>query len=64
VQHDAALAESYPRIAESPTIPPCSRSRSSIATYATLSVRPIASAADIPLSPLGDVNAMLVADQL
>jgi hypothetical protein len=31
---------------------------------ATLSTRTIASAADIPLSPLADVNAMLVADKV
>jgi hypothetical protein len=66
VQEDAALAASYPRIAEltdDPGVLALALEYRNIAN-ATLSARPITSAADIALSPLGDVNDMLVADKL
>ena len=66
VQTDADLAASFARLGE------LSDDLHVIALVleyrhianATLSTRAIASAADIPLSPLADVNAMLVADKV
>jgi len=66
VQTDADLAASFARLGE------LSDNLQVIALVleyrhvanATLSTRAIASAADIPLSPLAEVNAMLVADKV
>jgi hypothetical protein len=66
VQADADLAANYPRLAE---LTDDLRVVALVIEYrhianATLSTRAIGSAADIPLSPLGEVNAMLVADKV
>ena len=66
VQEDAALAASYSRLHEltdDAAVLALALEYRHIAN-ATLSTRPIASARDIPLSPLADVNEMLVADKL
>jgi hypothetical protein len=66
VQEDAALAATFPRIAEltdDPAVLALALEYRNIAN-ATLSTREIAGAADIPLSPLAEVNEMLVADKL
>jgi hypothetical protein len=66
VQQDSALAAAYPRIAsltDDPAVLTLALEYRNVAN-ATLSTRAIASAADIPLSPLAEVNAMLVADKL
>ena len=66
VQSDADLAASFARIGEltdDPRVLVVAMEYRNIAN-ATLSTRAIAGADDIPLSPLADVNAMLVADKL
>jgi hypothetical protein len=66
VQADADLAATYPRISEltaDPQVLTLALEYRNIAN-ATLSHRPISGAADIPLSPLGEVNQMLVADKI
>jgi hypothetical protein len=66
VQSDTDLAASYPRIGElsdDPMVIVLALEYRNIAN-ATLSTRPIGSAADIPLSPLPEVNQMLVADKV
>jgi hypothetical protein len=66
VQADADLAASFPRLDElsdDHAIIALALEYRNIAN-ATLSVRAIASATEIPLSPLVDVNAMLVADKV
>ena len=66
VQDDASLANAYPRIAEltdDPSVLALALEYRNIAN-ATLSHRPIDGASDIPLSPLAEVNEMLVADKL
>lgn len=66
VQADADLAASFARIGEltdDPRVLVLVMEYRNIAN-ATLSTRPIASAAEIPLSPLADVNVMLVADKV
>jgi hypothetical protein len=66
VQDDATLAASFPHIAEltdDPAVLALALEYRNIAN-AALSTRALASAADIALSPLGDVNDMLVADKL
>lgn len=66
VQADADLAASFPRLAELTDdlqVLALALEYRHIAN-ATLSTRAIANAADIPLSPLADVNAMLVADKV
>jgi hypothetical protein len=66
VQEDAELAASWSRIAEltdEPRVLVLVMEYRNIAN-ATLSTREIASAAEIVLSPLADVNAMLVADKI
>ena len=66
VQEDAALAAAYPRLAEltdAPQVLALALEYRNIANT-TLSTRAITSAADIPLSPLPEVNEMLVADKL
>ncbi len=66
LQEDATLAAAYPRLAElsdDPAVLALALEYRHIAN-ATLSTRPIDNAADIPLSPLAEVNEMLVADKL
>lgn len=66
VQRDDDLAASFPRLAELTDdlqVLALALEYRHIAN-ATLSTRPIASSADIPLSPLPEVNAMLVADKV
>lgn len=66
VQADDELAASYPRITElssDPQVIVLALEYRHIAN-ATLSTRQIASAEDIPLSPLAEVNQMLVADKV
>jgi hypothetical protein len=65
VQQDAALAAAYPSldVTDDPAVLALALEYRNIAN-ATLSMRPIASAGDIPLSPLVEVNEMLVADKL
>ncbi len=64
VQNDADLAASYLRdLSPDPWVLALALEYRHIAN-ATLSHRPIATAADIPLSPLADVNTMLIADKL
>jgi hypothetical protein len=66
VQEDTALAAAYPQIAEltdDPAVLALALEYRHIAN-ATLSTRSIAGASDIPLSPLPEVNEMLVADKL
>lgn len=66
VQADADLAVHHARIAEftdDVRVAALALEYRNIAN-ATLSTRPIASAADIPLSPVKDVNDMLVADKI
>lgn len=66
VQADDDLAASYPRIAElsdDPQVIVLALEYRHIAN-ATLSTRAIASADEIPLSPLVEVNQMLVADKV
>lgn len=66
VQADADLAASYPRIMELTDdlhVAVLVLEYRNIAN-ATLSMRTIARAADIPLSPLAEVNHMLVADKV
>lgn len=66
VQDDGSLASAYPRIAEltdDPSVLALALEYRNIAN-ATLSHRPIDRASDIPLSPLAEVNEMLVADKL
>lgn len=66
VQSDADLATSHPRIGEltdDPYVLALALEYRNIAN-ATLSNRVIASAEDIPLSPLAEVNDMLVADKV
>lgn len=66
VQDDASLATAYPRIAEltdDPAVLTLALEYRNIAN-ATLSHRAIGGASDIPLSPLAEVNEMLVADKL
>lgn len=66
VQADGDLAASYPRIAElsdDPHVIVLALEYRNIAN-ATLSTRAIASADAIPLSPLDEVNQMLVADKV
>lgn len=66
VQADADLAASYPRIDElsdDPRVFVLALEYRNIAN-ATLPTRSIASADDIPLSPLAEVNQMLVADKV
>ena len=66
VQEDAALAAAFPRIGEltpEPSILALALEYRNIAN-ATLSTRAIAGPEDIPLSPLADVNLMLVADKI
>lgn len=66
VQADADLAASYPRVGElsdDPHVIVLALEYRNIAN-ATLSTRAIARAADIPLSPLPEVNQMLVADKV
>jgi GNAT superfamily N-acetyltransferase len=66
VQADDALAAAYPRLAEltaDPQVLALALEYRHIAN-ATLSHRPIAGPGDIPLSPLAEVNEMLVADKI
>jgi hypothetical protein len=66
VQEDVVLAASYARLHEltdDPAVLALALEYRNIAN-ATLSTCPIASASDIPLSPLAEVNEMLVADKL
>ncbi len=66
VQNDKDLTATFPRIAEltdDPAVLTLALEYRNIAN-ATLSHRPIGGAQDIPLSPLADVNEMLVADKL
>lgn len=66
VQSDADLAATYPRIGEltdDPQVLTLALEYRHIAN-ATLSTRAIANAEDIPLSPLREVNDMLVADKV
>jgi hypothetical protein len=66
VQQDAALSAAYPHLDEltdDPAVLALALEYRNIAN-ATLSKRPIASALDIPLSPLAEVNEMLVADKV
>ncbi len=66
VQADADLAATYPRLGElgaAPHVIALAFEYRNIAN-ATLSSRVVASAADIPLSPIAEVNAMLVADKI
>lgn len=66
LQADAELAANIDRVAEltdDPRVLALAMEYRHIAN-ATLSTRAIASAADIPLSPLFEVNAMLVADKV
>ncbi len=66
VQLDADLEAFYPRAGEltdDPQVLALGMEYRSVAN-ATLSPRSIASAADIPLSPLAEVNEMLVADKV
>jgi hypothetical protein len=66
VQTDDALAAAYARLPELTTDPQVLTLALEYRNLAnaTLSPRPIAAAADIPLSPLAEVNAMLVADKV
>lgn len=66
VQTDEALAGAYLRL---PELTPDPQVLALVLEYrnianATLSRRPIVSASDIPLSPLAEVNAMLIADKV
>ncbi len=66
VQADADLAASFPHLAtltDDPLVLALALEYRNIAN-ATLSARPITCAADIPLSPLAEVNAMLAADKI
>ena len=66
VQSDADLAAQYPRIGEltaDPHVIVLALEYRHIAN-ATLSTRVISSASEIPLSPLAEVNQMLVADKI
>jgi hypothetical protein len=66
VQRDEDLAAAYPTLAElteDPRVLALAMEYRNIAN-ATLSPRPITSAADIPLSPLEEVSQMLVADKV
>ena len=66
VQEDAALAVAFPRLGEltpDPSILALALEYRNIAN-ATLSTRVIAGPEDIPLSPLGDVSRMLIADKI
>lgn len=66
VQSDADLAAAYPRIAaltDDPAVLALALEYRNLAN-ATLSPRVIGGAVDIPLSPLAEVNAMLVADKV
>ncbi len=66
LQDDASLAANFPRIGEltdEPRVVVLVLEYRHIAN-ATPSTRHVATAADIPLSPLADVNAMLVADKV
>ena len=66
VQEDAALAASYPHLGsltDDPSVLALALEYRNIAN-APLSTRAISSAAEIPLSPLAEVNEMLVADKL
>jgi hypothetical protein len=66
VQEDGDLAASYPHITALTAdlhVVVLALEYRNIANR-TLSTRPITSAADIPLSPLPEVNAMLVADKV
>jgi hypothetical protein len=66
VQADADLAANAARIAEATTDPYIALLAIEYrhVANAALSSRPLASSADIALSPLADVNAMLVADKV
>lgn len=66
VQANEDLAASYPRLGtltDDPRVLALALEYRHVAN-ATLSTRPITSAADIPLSPLGEVNDMLIADKV
>jgi hypothetical protein len=66
VQADADLTASYARLGEltdDARVLVLAMEYRNVAN-ATLSTRPITGASDIPLSPLADVNAMLVADKV
>jgi hypothetical protein len=66
VQEDRDLAASYPQITQLTDdihVAVLAIEYRHIANL-TLSTRPLGSAADIPLSPLAEVNAMLVADKI